>query len=553
MNQSLSIYNIRQKLHDIMENTDSNTAQALSEVDASLGDFLDYGIDFKRVVDGLDDSLLITDNTGKCIYVNPAYSKNTSIQPKEILGKVVMDEYGPGKLFSHGAVGDVIKTGKVTFCLCKTSKNDIPLTGYIIGTPLFDNQGNLQQVIALSRPIVQLKGLRNDFAAFVSELNQIQKQLSPTTTDAKEQLSPPMIGKETTMAPIWSLIHHIAPTDATVLITGESGTGKEVLADEIFRNSNRKNERFVKLNCASIPAQLFESELFGYEKGAFSGANAKGKPGLFELANHGTLLLDEIGDMPLDLQVKLLRAIQTKEITRIGGIKPIHLDVRIIAATNCNLKAKVADGTFRQDLFYRLNVVSCFKIPPLRERKDDIEALCDFFIRKFSEKYHSSFSLTELQLDYLRSYNWPGNIRELENIMEYLVICSSGVGAVNNEMITNLLGISNEIVENPMSASATETAASLAEISSPSANLSVAEPQPPVAELQTSGNSDTAQNTPTANIDFTTAVEQYEKKLIEEALQHSKNLREAGKLLNVNASTVSRKIKQYHINYPSKK
>lgn len=354
------------------------------------------------------------------------------------------------------------------------------------------------------------------------------------------------------MAPIWSLIHHIAPTDATVLITGESGTGKEVLADEIFRNSNRKNERFVKLNCASIPAQLFESELFGYEKGAFSGANAKGKPGLFELANHGTLLLDEIGDMPLDLQVKLLRAIQTKEITRIGGIKPIHLDVRIIAATNCNLKAKVADGTFRQDLFYRLNVVP-IKIPPLRERKDDIEALCDFFIRKFSEKYHSSFSLTELQLDYLRSYNWPGNIRELENIMEYLVICSSGVGAVNNEMITNLLGISNEIVENPMSASATETAASLAEISSPSANLSVAEPQPPVAELQTSGNSDTAQNTPTANIDFTTAVEQYEKKLIEEALQHSKNLREAGKLLNVNASTVSRKIKQYHIDHPSKK
>ena len=552
MNQSLSIYNIRQKLHDIMKNTDSNTAQALSEVDASLGDFLDYGIDFKRVVDGLDDSLLITDNTGKCIYVNPAYSKNTSIQPKEILGKVVMDEYGPGKLFSHGAVGDVIKTGKVTFCLCKTSKNDIPLTGYIIGTPLFDNQGNLQQVIALSRPIVQLKGLRNDFAAFVSELNQIQKQLSPTTTDAKEQLSPPMIGKETTMAPIWSLIHHIAPTDATVLITGESGTGKEVLADEIFRNSNRKNERFVKLNCASIPAQLFESELFGYEKGAFSGANAKGKPGLFELANHGTLLLDEIGDMPLDLQVKLLRAIQTKEITRIGGIKPIHLDVRIIAATNCNLKAKVADGTFRQDLFYRLNVVP-IKIPPLRERKDDIEALCDFFIRKFSEKYHSSFSLTELQLDYLRSYNWPGNIRELENIMEYLVICSSGVGAVNNEIITNLLGISNEIVENPMSASATETAASLAEISSPSANLSVAEPQPPVAELQTSGNSDTAQNTPTANIDFATAVEQYEKKLIEEALQHSKNLREAGKLLNVNASTVSRKIKQYHIDHPSKK
>ena len=177
----------------------------------------------------------------------------------------------------------------------------------------------------------------------------------------------------------------------------------------------------------------------------------------------------------------------------------------------------------------------------------------DFFIQKFSEKYHSSFSLTKLQLDYLRSYNWPGNIRELENIMEYLVICSSGVGAVSNEMITNLLGISNEIVETPMSVSAAEASVSSAESTVPSPNLSVAETKPPVAELQPADNSDDTPDATADSLDFTTAVEQYEKKLIEEALHHSKNLREAGKLLNINASTVSRKIKQYHIDYPSKK
>lgn len=433
VNTCPSIY--RQKLHKIIKATDPDTARALQDIDVSLADFHDHGVDFKMVVDGLDDSLLITDNTGKCLYINPAYSKNTDIQPEEIIGKTVMDEYGPGKLFSNGAVGEVIKTGKVAFRLVKTLKNDVPMTGYVVGTPLFDNHGNLQQVVALSRPIIQLKGLKSDFTAFVNELNQLQKQSGPTKTDNEDRLSPPMIGKETSLAGIWALIHHIAPTDATVLITGESGTGKEVMADEIFRNSNRKDQSFVKINCASIPAQLLESELFGYEKGAFSGANVKGKPGLFELANNGTLLLDEIGDMPMDLQVKLLRAIQSKEITRIGGVKPIKLDIRFIAATNCNLKAKVADGTFRQDLFYRLNVVP-IRIPPLRERKEDIEALCNFFIQKFSEKYHSPFSLTERQLDYLRSYNWPGNIRELENIMEYLVICSSGIGEVSDEMIT---------------------------------------------------------------------------------------------------------------------
>ena len=238
-----------------------------------------------------------------------------------------------------------------------------------------------------------------------------------------------MIGKNGSLANIWNLIRHIAPTDATVLITGESGAGKEVVADEIFQNSARKNEPCIKINCASIPADLLESELFGYEKGAFSGANPNGKKGLFEQANHGTLMLDEIGDMPMELQVKLLRAIQQQEITRVGGSHPIKLDIRFIALTNSNLKEKIVNGTFRQDLYYRLNVIPIY-VPPLRERLQDLEALCNTFIRKYTEKYHCAFAFTNQQLNLLKTYHWPGNIRELENIIEYVILCSAGEGTI---------------------------------------------------------------------------------------------------------------------------
>ena len=206
------------------------------------------------------------------------------------------------------------------------------------------------------------------------------------------------------MQSINTLIHHIAPTDASVLITGESGVGKEVVADEIYRRSQRQNKPYVKINCASIPGHLLESELFGYEKGAFTGANAKGKIGLFEYANHGTLLLDEIGDMPIDLQVKLLRAIQSQQITRIGGTTPIQLDIRFLALTNSDLKKKVSEGTFRQDLYYRLNVIP-ISVPPLRQRLEDFEALCDHFIQRFTKKYDRAFTLTQWQLDYMKRYS----------------------------------------------------------------------------------------------------------------------------------------------------
>ena len=219
--------------------------------------------------------------------------------------------------------------------------------------------------------------------------------------------------------------------------------GKEVVADEIYRRSLRKNKPYVKINCASIPGHLLESELFGYEKGAFTGANTKGKVGLFEYANHGTLMLDEIGDMPMDLQVKLLRAIQSQEITRIGGTRPIKLDIRFLALTNADLKKKVAEGSFRQDLYYRLNVIP-IAVPALRQRTEDFEELCRHFIHRFTKKYDRTFCLTEWQIDYMKRYQWPGNIRELENVMEYLILCSSGIGRIEDDVLRGLLNVPEE-------------------------------------------------------------------------------------------------------------
>ncbi|KYH34400.1 L-erythro-3,5-diaminohexanoate dehydrogenase [Clostridium tepidiprofundi DSM 19306] len=221
----------------------------------------------------------------------------------------------------------------------------------------------------------------------------------------------------------------VANYNCTVLITGESGVGKEIIATAIHKSSDRNYKPSIKINCGSIPKNLLEAELFGYEKGAFTGADKKGKIGFFEIADKGTLFLDEIGELPLDLQVKLLRAIQEKEIYRVGGITPIHIDVRIIAATNRNLYDMVKEGKFREDLYYRLNVFP-IEIPPLRNRKEDIIPLTKHFINKYNKKFNLNKSIDKVALEYLTEYSWPGNIRELENVIQRLLI------STDNNIIT---------------------------------------------------------------------------------------------------------------------
>ncbi len=528
MDQYLAIRNVRKKLQELIASvSDSRILASLMEIDEDLKVFHNGGIDFKEVVDSLDDSLMITDANGVVIYINPAYTRNTAITQEEVLNRNIHDMIGADKLFTGGAVIGVLEEKKRIFRLSTTYKTNPPLVGYVVGTPIFNTDGSLHQVVACSRPILTLKALQDDFETFVREVNSLKLKQSITRQPDKI-LTERMIGRNGSLESICTLIDHVAPTDATILITGESGVGKEAVADEIYRKSLRSDKPYIKINCASIPAHLLESELFGYEKGAFTGASTKGKMGLFEYANNGTLLLDEIGDMPMELQVKLLRAIQTQEIMRIGGTKPIQLNIRFLALTNADLKKKVADGTFRRDLYYRLNVIP-IRVPPLRERQQDLEELCNHFIRLFGEKYGRSFRLTRQQMNYLKQYSWPGNIRELENVIEYLVLCSSGIGQVGDDMLISLLNISTE-------------------------NTRLNRAEATVSNSITQENHGTQQPSLNSNqqMDFASAVRIYERQILEQVLSNSSSLREAGEKLNLNASTICRKIKQYNIQYDKK-
>lgn len=510
INQDLTIENVQKKINQALEagsyTNPISVKNILEEIQQDLAAFLKDDIDFKAVVNTMDDSILITDKEGRVIYLNPNYEVNTGISADRLIGRTIQEIEQSGDLFTGGAVLDVLETKKKAFRLSKVLVTNPPQTGYVIGVPLFDDYGQLKQVVASSRPILSLRALQDDFDRFLAEANALKmmqqniKVLPDAASPALE--STKLIGNSSSIKKIWGMIQNAAPTDATVLITGESGVGKEIIADEIYRMSNRNNKPFVKVNCASIPLNLLESELFGYEKGAFSGANASGKQGLFEMANGGTLLLDEIGDMPMDLQVKLLRAIQNKEITKVGGTKAIPLDIRFIAATNSDLKKKIMEGIFRQDLYYRLNVIP-IQIPPLRDRKEDIQLICNHFVDMYGKKHNRYLQLNERHMEILMSYNWPGNIRELENVIEYLTICSQGNADFDENLLFGILDLNQD---------------------------------------EDSGV--------TIGQTLLESVENYEKKIIENVLKSSHSLRDAGAKLGVNASTISRKIKQYGIDYP---
>lgn len=291
----------------------------------------------------------------------------------------------------------------------------------------------------------------------------------------------------------------IGAMDATVVITGESGTGKEVVANLIQKNSKRADKAFIKVNCAAIPETLFESEFFGYEKGTFTGANVNGKMGIFEMANGGTLFLDEIGELPLAMQSKVLRVLQEKEVRRIGGEENKPVDVRIIAATNRNLKKEMEKGNFRSDLYYRLFVVP-INIPPLRQRKEDIAPLTNYFLNKFNAMYEVKKEISSEAIKAMEKYNWYGNVRELRNIIERLVVSGEGntISAFQVEMCLK------------------------------EDNFNNAEP---------------VKNGENATLDE--LIENYEKQIIIQAVEECGTLTAAAQKLNVNKSTISRKLKKY--------
>ena len=277
---------------------------------------------------------------------------------------------------------------------------------------------------------------------FTSVFDRVTSVLS--RIDARH-FFPDIIGESLAMRGLLGLIKKVAPTDSTILILGESGTGKELVATSIFENSDRKNKPFIKLNCAAIPEELLESEFFGHEKGAFTGAT-QFKPGKFDMAHQGTLFLDEIGDMPLNLQSKILRVIQEKEFYRVGGSTTIKVDVRFIASTNQNLEKMVGEGSFREDLYYRLNVFT-LHLPPLREHKEDISLLVDYFLQNLPKK----IEISSVALQLIMAFAWPGNIRELKNIIESAAVIAENGYIEPAQLPAKITGLFNNGATNEIS------------------------------------------------------------------------------------------------------
>ena len=369
------------------------------------------------------DGVVICDGNGVANKYNEAYCRITGISAEEILG-LSMQEIVKRKYVSESATLIALQTRKTATTMPKVkSGNKVMITS----TPVFDENNNIVRIVANVRDITELLTIKDQMEQ-AKELSE--RYYSEIIHLRSEYLNVDgFITESSKMQAVVSTALKAAVTDTVVLITGESGSGKEVLARIIHNNSEFKTGPFVKITCSAIPETLLESELFGYEKGAFTSAGKDGKIGLFEIASGGTLFLDEIGELPLIMQTKLLGVLQDMKFTRLGGTKEIELRARIIVATNRELEEMVRNRQFRNDLFYRINVIG-LKVPPLVERKDDIFPLVNHFLRKFNEKYKFSNTISPQVINAFLNYDWPGNVRELENLIKRLIILAP------NERIT---------------------------------------------------------------------------------------------------------------------
>lgn len=428
---------------------------------------------FATMIDNMDQGVLVVDADNRVQFVNQTALKTLGVVQNNIIGKPV--RFRPLTFesnFTHGHMQHIVSWD---------DKSEL-----IIGQ-LHNIQGR------------QL---------FLMAFHQSHTSFSVANASDEPHIEQ-LVGECRVMRQLKRLISRIAPSPSSVMVVGESGTGKEVVARAIHKLSGRRNKPFIAINCAAIPEQLLESELFGYVKGAFTGASANGKTGLIQAANTGTLFLDEIGDMPLMLQAKLLRAIEAREILPIGASSPIQVDIRIISATNQNLAQFIAEGKFREDLFYRLNVIP-ITLPPLRERQEDVELLVHYFLHLHTRRLGSVYpGIAPDVVEILRKHRWPGNLRELSNLMEYLVnVVPSGEVIDSTLLPPNLLN------------NGTTEQSDVTEVSE--AHLS----------LDDAGG---------------TALEEMEKQMIREALSRHNSKKEVADELGIGIATLYRKIKKYEL------
>lgn len=446
---------------------------------------------YNEMLNKLKDGIYITDEEGTTTYVNDAFLNLSGLSREQIIGKSVY-ELKKNNVLPNSCCAKVIETMGPVSTINNYYKGQRCL---VSGSPIFDENGNLKKTIAVIRDVSELdvlmKNITKEKNLFINEHGDFNIKLKG---DNKEP-----INNNEKMKNIYNKAKKIANVDSTVLILGETGVGKDFIATYIYNTSKYNKGKFIKINCSAVPEHLLESEFFGYEEGAFTGAQKGGKKGLFEEANGGILYLDEIGDMPYTLQVKLLSAINDRMFYRIGGTVHVEFNARIIAATNIDLKQLVEEKKFRADLYYRLNVVS-FVIPPLRQRKEDIIPLAHQFIEHYNNKYGKNCYFTTSCLENFLVYQWPGNIRELKNIIERLVLMSDAASIDKNLfreqlMINDLPDINNSFF----------------------------------SESKT----------------LKDKLDEFEKEIIETTLASSKNMKEASARLGIDLSTLVRKKQKY--------
>ena len=464
--------------------------QDISELE-SISDELSRVKELNREFDALFESsfdgIWLSDGEGKVLNMNRASENIFGFSRDQLIGKYPTDMLEKGVYSRSSAVRAIEKKETVTTTLTTKDGKTIIATS----TPVFDEKNNISLVVNNIRDATHLFELQ-------SELDQMKGLTELYKNKLKQvEVKKGFVYQSTQMEEIVSLALRLAEVDCPVLITGPSGVGKELIADIIHSNSERKGGPLIKVNCGAIPENLMESELFGYESGAFSGANRAGKLGYFALAHKGTLLLDEIGELPLHMQVKLLRAVQDKSIIRVGGTKPFKVDIRLLAATNRNLKGMIANNEFREDLYYRVNVAA-ISIPALNERRDDILPLVKHFLSRFNKKYEKNIQVTNEVIDYWCDNDWQGNVRQLENSVERLVV------SAQDQVVTT-------------------------------------------HDLKTSVTKNSIKDGEEEVISLPEAVAQTEQKLIKRVFQEYKTTREMAKNLNIHQSTLIRKAAKYGI------
>ncbi len=440
------------------------------------------------LLDSIQDGIIIDDKDGYTLWINKAAEEQYNIKKEDVLGKNIVELEDNG-VFSPSVARLAIEKNKSVSILHSNKEGKKLLT---TGTPIYNDENEITKILSTSRDITELLQVKNRLEDVQTALDELKFQKKTYYGD--------IIANSPVMYNVLQLAKRLSQIDSTVLITGESGVGKGVLAKLLHEIGKRKAHTLVKVNCGAIPESLIESELFGYEAGAFTGSRKDGKIGLFENAQNGTIFLDEISELPFHLQVKILQVIQDKEIQRVGSLKTIPINVRIIAASNRDLQALVGEGKFREDLFYRLNVVP-INIPPLRERQEDIIPMTRHFLQKYNNKFNEKKRIDPNTIAMLIKYHWPGNVRELENIIERLVITTKGSIILPNNLPSYIFEESRHSGEITLS---------------------------PIMNL-------------------TKALEETEKQLLKNASEKYRTTREIAKALGVSQPTIVRKLNKYNI------